>query len=818
MIILKNVSKTYYSKKGTPCKALQNINLTLPDQGLIVLLGKSGSGKSTLLHVLGGLDTFDSGSIWIDNKSFTQFTEKELDSYRNTYVGFIFQDFHLLSEYNVYENIKLAKELQDQKMKQEELDATLKKLNLEDLGYRHIEELSGGQKQRVAIARALIKDPKLLLADEPTGNLDHASSEQIFQILKQISTEKLVIIVTHDQEAADRYADHIIEIHDGQTTEKKLIKIPNTNQELILKNAKLPFLYQLKMVKKDILSKSFKSLMSILLTTFALIFVGISLSILKFDENKLIIKVMLENQVPFYRLEKIEKTNYDTTPLELTENDLQELSNLAQNTVNPSFQILNNGEPLDFHWNEDADSSLYDTYIDRNFQKITEFIEMKDDNILKNIIGSLPQNDHEIVIHKYLAEYIMQIGIYDTLNNLYRPTTLKEIITDHQPLQMGDNTVYISGIIDDDNTLFQKNRELDKWGPFLPDYLQKDYMKKGQTVYVKGFTQIAKSSINKNKYLEELMIQGAFYDRNLYPLQKEITFINKESEQRTTLQKDEVVLSMDVLKTLDNNFDATYKNFFLKNPINETNLTIFLKEYLKNISLDLQLTLSKQDRNEIHDLQNLKVLGISLDNCTYISNEWLEEYNPKATKITSVVVFEKNSNNLKHILKETNKTVGYENKVYRCFSMNFLPDIISQTETNQQMKPYVILICFIFILFALLLNFNLLTNSIQNNKKEIGILRALGTRKKDIIKIFCYEAIILNSIAGLLGTIGFLQISNWLNQSAINKLFYQTSIILIEPFTIFTLLLFTLMISLIISLFNIKQITKISPIDAINKK
>ncbi|MCI8575600.1 MAG: ABC transporter ATP-binding protein/permease [Bacilli bacterium] len=817
MIKLENVSKTYHSKDKIPCTALSNINLELPNKGMIFLLGKSGSGKSTLLHILGGLDKFDNGSIWIDDKSLNNFSEKELDAYRNTYVGFIFQDFHLLENYNVYENIKMVQELQNKKTTNEEIDPLLKKLDLENLGNRQIKELSGGQKQRVACARALIKNPKMILADEPTGNLDQASSEQIFKILKTISQEKLVIIVTHDQDSAHRYADHIIQIKDGQIDGELEHKEEEKKQDLILKSAKLPLIYRFKMVKKNISSKSFKALMSIILTTFALIFVGISLSILMYDENTLIMKVMKDNHAPIYRLEKIEKTNYGSELLELEESDLQELEKIAANTVNPIYKISDNGEPLNFAWNQE-DDGLYDNYIDYGFQKITEFVEIKDDSLIDHLIGNLPSSDHELVIHKYLAEYIMQIGIYDSENNLYKPVSLETIITDHRPLKMGNNTVYISGIVDDDNTLFQKNRELNKWGPYLPSYLKKDYMKKGQTVYVKGFTKIVNTSINQNDYLSKLTIHGDLFENNLYPLQKEITFIGTNIEQRTELQKDEVVLSMSLLKNIDESFEMTYKNYFLKNPINENNIITFLKEYLENHQIPINLTLAELEKNEIKDLGILKIIGISIDNCTYISNKWLEDYHPKTVTLTSVLVNEKNRDNLKRVLNKTSKGVGYENKLYTCFQMNFLNDIISQTEANRQMKPYIILICFIFILFAILLNFNLLTTSIQNSKKDIGILMALGTSKKDIIKIFLYETLIMNGISAFCSLLGFLKISNWINQSASDRLFYQTSLILINPLVITTILCFTIIISLIITAFNIKQITKITPIDAINSK
>lgn len=162
MLELRNVSKIYRSKKGPDTIALKNVHLQFASKGMVFILGKSGCGKSTLLNILGGLDTPSSGEIFFCQKNVTQFSNQEYDEYRNSAIGFVFQDFNLLEEYNVFENVSLALELHGKK-DSNRVYSLLKKMSIDELALRKINELSGGQKQRVAIARALVKEPEIIL-------------------------------------------------------------------------------------------------------------------------------------------------------------------------------------------------------------------------------------------------------------------------------------------------------------------------------------------------------------------------------------------------------------------------------------------------------------------------------------------------------------------------------------------------------------------------------------------------------------------------------------------------------------------------------
>lgn len=216
MLSVRNLVKTYQSKKAEAVTALNNVSIDFPDTGLVFLLGKSGSGKSTLLNAIGGLDTFDSGEIIIKGKSSKDFTQSDFDSYRNTFIGFIFQEYNILENFTVHKNLALALELQGKKPDNEEINRLLEQVEMTQYAKRRPNELSGGQKQRVAIARALVKNPEIIMADEPTGALDSNTGKQVMDTLKQLSKTKLVIIVSHDREFAEIYGDRIIELKDGK--------------------------------------------------------------------------------------------------------------------------------------------------------------------------------------------------------------------------------------------------------------------------------------------------------------------------------------------------------------------------------------------------------------------------------------------------------------------------------------------------------------------------------------------------------------------------------------------------------------------------
>ena len=236
MISVVNLSKKYNSKNGIDCLALDNVFFTLPNTGMVFITGKSGSGKSTMLNILGGIDFATSGSVIVDGNEITTYDENELENYRNTYLGFIFQEFFLIDSLTVFDNVKLALDLMNIS-DDERVYEILKKVGLEGYENKYPRQLSGGEKQRVAIARAVVKKPKLLLADELTGNLDIENAKLVLDILKELSKEILIVVVSHNIEDANLYADRKIELSDGKVisdvTKPKGEEVPLVEEKFI---------------------------------------------------------------------------------------------------------------------------------------------------------------------------------------------------------------------------------------------------------------------------------------------------------------------------------------------------------------------------------------------------------------------------------------------------------------------------------------------------------------------------------------------------------------------------------------------------------
>ena len=238
MIRIENLNKYYNKGRKNQIHVIDNTNIELPDKGLVALLGASGSGKTTLLNAIGGLDKVNRGNIYINDKKITRRCSSKIDNIRNLNVGYIFQDYKLIDNMSVYDNVAMVLKMIGIKDKDEikkRVEYILERVSMYRYRHRPCGMLSGGERQRVGIARALVKNPDIILADEPTGNLDSKNTIEIMNIIKSISRDKLVIMVTHEVDLAKFYASRIIEIVDGKV-EKDYVNKNNDDLDYRIDN------------------------------------------------------------------------------------------------------------------------------------------------------------------------------------------------------------------------------------------------------------------------------------------------------------------------------------------------------------------------------------------------------------------------------------------------------------------------------------------------------------------------------------------------------------------------------------------------------
>ena len=524
-------------------------------------------------------------------------------------MGFVFQEYNLLDNYTVEDNIKLAMELQHKKCSNKEISEVLKLVELEGLSKRKTNELSGGQKQRIAIARALIKNPEIILAYEQTGNLDKETSRQIFEILKKLSKDKLVVIVSHDEESARKYADRTVRIEDGLIiSDDNTEKIENKSKFMLV-DAKLPFFYTMKMGLGNLFHKKFRLLFSVLLITLCLICFGTSISCLDFDINDAYLKTFEKNGSTEVYLTKY-KSNLDyekvminqlksafgsdavvlPETLELNQSFVTEANKKTGLVWNEEYSVTNNFSNLEWTYSSEAgDSAMLYFYIGNTPAAKTIKLVKYNEQLLNdyNLIGTKPVNDDEIVINSFIADQIIYAGIDSkttknaSTSTVYKPLSYEQIIKDGLYLNFGDMMyVKVTGIVDYSKYLekydqLKKTKTATYWDlsnnsdSSLLDKQYNDLIKDGGSflsrVYVTNdfITKIATKEENVSNSLSKII-----YDDKEY-LINEFGYINKDIDvytssgliKKNSLNSNEIVINLNTLNAITNgDYEKNSKN------------------------------------------------------------------------------------------------------------------------------------------------------------------------------------------------------------------------------------------------------------------
>ena len=408
MIELKNVSKYYY-QNGMIASGISRVNLKLEIGEFVVITGESGSGKSTLLNVLSGLDSYEEGEMYINGEETSHYTEVNFENYRRKYIGNIFQTFNLVNSYTVYQNVELVLLLNGEKKKnvKAKILEIIDIVGLKKFKNTKVSKLSGGQKQRVAIARALAKETPIIVADEPTGNLDTKSANQIMQLLHKISKDKLVIVVTHNREQVEKYATRLIQMHDGRVLEDKVISKQKINECIEIKSYKnITIPNRIRLGFRN----TFNIIPKFLLILIVFMFISASLlfeySSFKKEETKL--DRSGENFV---------FTNNDLRRIIVKKNDSLPINKADLNKLSENehiVKVISDDVLLDTNLLMRDAKEYY--YIDGNINDIDLFEGDVD-------FGRMPENENEVVIQASNYEWFLQEKPNDILNKEFRLST-----------------------------------------------------------------------------------------------------------------------------------------------------------------------------------------------------------------------------------------------------------------------------------------------------------------------------------------------------------------------------------------------------------
>lgn len=483
MLEIKHIRKTYVLDNQKH-EVLKDVNLSFRKSEFVSILGPSGSGKTTLLNIIGGLDSYDDGDLLINGKSTDNYKDKDWDNYRNNKIGFIFQNYNLIHHLSVFENVKIAltiSGMSENDIKTRCLDV-LKNVGLLEQIHKKPNQLSGGQMQRVAIARALVNNPEIIVADEPTGALDSNNSIEVMEILKDISKNKLVIMVTHNATLAEMYASRIINIEDGKIIsdsnkfeERKTytdLMVPKQNNNMPFKSAILLSFYNLLTKKKRTILTSFACSIGI---------IGIALVLSLSNGVNKYIKDVETNSIKDYPITINRKVYssfgiYNIDRKKCVKNKVCIINEKSSDIITNNIRDFKNYIDINNSLNKYVSNISYSYDIDlnvynKNYRKISnEYMKEIDVNNYNVLYGRMPKEYDEIVIvvdkNKYLAkDVLLFLDINETNKKNYTyneilNTSLKIVINtdfykreDNSYVDYHDNFDYVKMLVDNGQNL-----------------------------------------------------------------------------------------------------------------------------------------------------------------------------------------------------------------------------------------------------------------------------------------------------------------------------------------------------------------------------
>ena len=770
MLQLKNIIKKYKTG-GNDVEVLKSVNISFRESEFVSILGASGSGKTTLLNIIGGLDKYSSGDMLLLGRSTKEFKDRDWDSYRNGTIGFVFQSYNLISHLSVLENVKLALSISGESNK--ENYAKAKKV-LEDVGLGdHINkkpnQLSGGQMQRVAIARALVTEPKIILADEPTGALDSKTSVQIMELIKEISKEKLVIMVTHNPELAKTYSDRIVRLRDGEIIEDTNPFVEETsNSDYSLKKTAMAFSSAIKSSFKNLLTKKFRTLMTIIASSIGIISIGLVLAISS-GMDKYIQTMQNEN-----------------------------LSNMP---------IMINANQINFGLSTEDDSSEQDA-------KGNELVPKSRRDVHRNLYTADALGTGETFINYIQNKAKDYYSSIDFVKG-YQVTALKKNAKGDVSAVKGDQKSFrgesIFGVLPEDKNMILKQYEVVK-----SSESNFEYPKGNELVLFTAYNnEIDKDTLralgfdgnSKVKYDDILGKEFSIVDNNSYYKKIADRFIPAETDDKMYDAGTKVKV-VAILKAKDN---VTNPNFTL-GYTRELQKAMLDKEVKSDIVVAQQ---ADKTKNIITDEK------MDADTAEQVLATLGADVAPSSINIYPKTFADRDK--IAEVINDFNKKVsekyGANSADYHKYSITYADMAKQMTSIMSQMINTISLILTAFAGISLIVSsimIGILTYvSVVERTKEIGILRAIGARKKDITRIFIAEAGLIGFASGAIGVLVAMGLAIPISSSIANALKIESFSANLDVKAIVGLILLSLVLTLIASIIPSRMAAKKDPVEAL---
>ena len=797
MLELKNIKKSYKTADFTQV-ALDNINLEFRKNEFVSILGPSGSGKTTLLNIIGGLDRYDSGDLIINGKSTKDFKDRDWDEYRNNSVGFIFQSYNLIGHINVLSNVEMSMTLSGvgSKEKRKRALEVLEKVGLKDHAYKKPNELSGGQMQRVAIARALVNNPDIILADEPTGALDSNTSIQIMELIKEISKDKLVIMVTHNPELAQKYSSRIIRLLDSKIIDDTKPYNPTKKErEDAKKDSKksrktsMSFLTALSLSINNLKTKKGRTILTAFAGSIGIIGIATIMSLSNGVQNY--IDRTQEETLSSYPLTIQENTIDASAMIELMMGQKEIDTSMQEENKVYSNDIMNEVMSTMSSKIEKNNLKRFKEYLDTNREKINDSltaIEYNYDlnlNIYSQKDGKTVKSNPSTVFEKIGMDFgganammsqftstdvfLKQLDNEDLVHSQYNllagnwPQNYNEVVLlVDKNNQVSDYTLYSLGLKDQDELEAKYNKilsgeevESDEQTSYTyDDILNLEFKVLPQTDYYEKEGNVWIDKSEDEEYIEQ-KLENAETLKVVGIIQ-----INEEAIANTTSG---VILYTKELE--EHIIDKVSNSEIVKEQLANDKINVFT-----GLEFNEESTSKEFDINSLSDEQRAYLMSLSQEELAQVIAAYSENanatYETTLDKMGYVNIEEPSTiniypkdfeakENIENFISEYNTIV--ENEGNESDTINYTDTvglIMSSVTSIVNIISYV-LIAFVSIsLVVSSIMIGIITYiSVLERTKEIGILRSIGASKKDISRVFNAETLIIGFCAGVLGIV-----------------------------------------------------------------